>query len=296
MDDALVFNGEEISNIPVINRPSYFLVNNFGRESYMTILEPLDEFKRTPERVMIAEPYKSVQQLRKSFMEQVHVGNTEQGYNRKDTEEVFFMGFRWRWRPNHKSFYGTIPTGYELLPLIARWVVLTGVIDKIDNHSLDYLPARYQGGTGRGFGNVESEDSEVLTKEAVDAEIAHTTSVVFSKTLTPIVHTLAGSVARAAQMNIVPKEAFDIYDNILHQKRLIESGFRVNPNNQYTIFWYEDNVPVYAGAVFGGGDYPKWMKVIDAQERNGFKVSFVSISADSSDHAESLMRSLLENK
>lgn len=289
MEGAITFNGEEISNIPVINRPSYFLVNNYGRESYVTILEPVDDFKRTTERAVLAAPYKSVKQLINAFKENVPVGSTESGFSRKDTVEVFFMGFRWKWRPNHKSFYGAIPEGYELQPLIARWVVLTGAAGGIDNHNPEYLPIRYSGGTGRGF-----EDLRVNDVQSANDKTATSDSVEIGSILRPIVHSLLGSFMRAAQLNIIPKEAYTIYDTIIQSewpKSLKQLS--VSDGCKYALSCTDESDQTrFVGAVYGGAKLPDWAEQVIRKDEGGVIVTLVMIKASSAGQAEDFMKTL----
>lgn len=295
MDNVLDYKGVEISDIPVINRPSYFLVNNYGRESYMTILEPIGEFKRTPERVMLASSYKSVAQLVAAFKEKAPVGNTESGYNRKDVVEIFFMGFTWQWRPNHKSFYGGIRTGYELLPLIARWIVLTGAQDHIDNKSVDYLPIKYCGGTGKGFGGAEVDEDLVTVVSDNNKSIADFEKAVASAKVNPLIHSIAGTVARAAQLNIVPKEAFMLYDNMIDRLWKGDS-IKINADFscKYVLQYEDDGKSTFIGAFYGRGELPSWAKEVDDMDTNGYKVTLVSIDANNINDAEKMMESLLK--
>lgn len=294
MSDVIAFEGNEISNIPVINRPSYFLVNNYGRESYMTILEPIDDFASSPERKILAGAYKSVKQLANTFKEQVPIGSKAEGFDRKDTVEVFFMGFRWRWRPNHKSFYGNITVGYELLPLIARWIVLTGALDRIDNNSTDYLPIKYQGGTARGFGgNMSYDHDDYVTDEERAAEHTHFMQVLSEHTLKPVVHCMAGSVQRAAYLNFIPREVYTMYDKLLDSelKGNLSASKHV-PAGKYVLRCEQDGIVMYVGAVYGGKELPEWAKLISSRNDNNIVISLIAITAKDADEANQLMESL----
>ncbi|MCM1441184.1 MAG: hypothetical protein NC131_18575 [Roseburia sp.] len=297
MDVVLDYNGTEISSIPVINRPSYFLVNNYGRESYMTILEPIGQFQVSPERKVLAAAYKNVSQLIAGFREKAPTGSTEQGYSRKDTMEVFFMGFTWRWRPNHKSFYGAMSPTYELLPLVARWIVLTGAVNFIDNQSEAYLPIKYHGGTSRGFGMLEANPKPIdNSKEANEKHIAEVEAIVASRTLQPMAHSLAGSVARAAQMNVVPKEAFRLYDTMMSQQFSDgTSRLRLNPGHQYVVQYQDSPDTVkFLGAVYGGAPLPNWTKLTCTMGEGSLKVTIVEITASDINEAENLMVGLIK--
>lgn len=296
MSDVLEFNGTDISDIPVINRPSYFLVNNYGRESYMTILEPVEEFKRTTERAVLAGAYKSVSQLVAAFKEKAPEGNKDSGYNRKDTVEVFFMGFRWRWRPNHKSYYGNITVGYELLPLIARWIALTGASERIDNKSESYLPMKYKGGTARGFGGADIDIQEDdVSPTSIAKEVADFRGAASGAILNPILHSFAGSVTRASQLNIVPREAYDIYDGLMEsmwseQMMQFKAGMKCN----YAIKYTDNNGETkFLGALYGGAKIPQWADILTTKEVDKVKVTIININAETEDQAEELMRGLL---
>lgn len=284
-----------IEDIPVINRPSYFLVNNYGNEGYMTILEPVGDFRRTPERVKEARKYDTVVQLASAFKAIAPVGNTESGYKRKDIVEISFMGFDWVWRPNHKSFYGNIPAGYELLPLIARWVALTGTMAKIDNGDPAYLPARYKGGTGRGFGNFgENMSNEDTSKMALDKHIQNIQETISNNILIPIAVSLKGSYLRAAQMNIVPNEAFEVYDGLMHSLMTGDvHSVKSVPESKYVIMGSDsEKHQEFIGGFYGAASLPDWATEIATGEKNGVDVTVAKIKANTIEEAESLMVSL----
>lgn len=295
MASLVAFNGVDISCIPVINRPSYFLVNNYGHESYMSIVEPMEDYKRTPERAVLAGPYKSVSELIAGFKEEVPCFSEGSKYNRKDTEEVFFMGFRWRVRPNHRSFYGNISASYELLPVIARWIALTGRAGAIDNKNKDYLPLNYLGGTGKGFGGQYAEPPKVdESSMALDKHVEHVQKTISNNVLIPIAISLRGSYLRAAQMNIVPKVAFEVYDALMHS---IWNNTVYNVKSVQSSKYVMSGTDIEQHAVFLGGFYgaakiPEWATEISTGSRNGVVVSIVKIKANTIEEAESLMVSL----
>lgn len=289
MGSAVTFNGNEISNIPVINRPSYFLVNNYGNESYVTILEPVDDFKRTPERAVLASAYKSVAQLIGAFKEKVP-DNANKAYKRKDTVEVFFMGFRWVWRPEHTSFYGTISAGYELLPLIARWAVLTGALSGIDNKDPAYLPIKYWSGTARGFGNIQ------LNQKMIEVPTESGKEVRFENKLVPILYSLAGNVARAAMLNIIPKEAYDLYDKIMGKMFNGMERTKYGTNNGYIVQWTDGTgAKKFISAVYGSGTLPEWAEEIAKETDANITVTVISIKAGTVDEAQSRVKELLND-
>ncbi len=295
MDGDLTFNGAEISTIPVINRPSYFLVNNYGRESYLTILEPIEDFSQTTERAVLAGAYKSVSQLVNAFRKEVPVGGKDLGFDRKDTVEVFFMGFRWRWRPNHKSYYGNITIGYELLPLIARWIVLTKTMESIDNHNPAYLPIKYKDGTAKGFGGADAETPRLDTsKMAVEKHVDGIQKTIANNTLKPLIPSVAGTFMRAAQLNVVPKQAYEMYDEMMSNLwKSSNGGVKNSSKGKYVVLLNKgDGLYDYVGALYGNADMPVWAKILNRKESGNVTVTLIEIQAYTTEQAEDLMNGL----
>lgn len=299
-------NGVEIENVLVLNRPSYFLVNNYGNEGYMTILEPLEDFRATADKKAMAANYKNLKELVGAFRAKTHIGTAKDGYDRKDTEEVSFMGFTWRWRPNHKSFYGNIREGYELQPLIARWGALTGNIARIDNHDAKYMPLRYKGGTGQGFGGEEIRSTSSNDDAAIAQENAKMVADVESKlsgdeafencdVVFPIMHTFFNQITRAAQLNVFSEETIKVYESLmLNSWQPNVKGWSTSNRLNYIIPYTTDTGEnKFLGAFYGRKELPSWAEFLIAENTPTTKVTLVNVQANSAEEAESYMQAML---
>lgn len=156
--ESILFNGIEIKNIRVINRPSFMYQNTFGNMQAIPVVAPIDmidaEELGKPERMNAAKKYSTMKELVDDFF--TRFPETNEG-TLKDYQEITFLGFRYQYHPKHLTYYGRLNKSYILTPIIARWIVAQDGYYQIADSDVNTFPKDYNRGTGYGFSEYEKE-------------------------------------------------------------------------------------------------------------------------------------------
>ena len=181
--EPLLFNGVALINVPIINRPSYMLQNNYGNEVYIPILEPCGivtaKQLAEPHFKSMADQYKTAEEVKRAFF--AKYPETTEG-KLKDSKEVMFMGFNYIYHPKHTTYSGAISRNYILQPLLARWYIAKyGKLNQtMKATNPDTMPRKYNGGTGKGisFDDFSNTEDSPFVKKPVEEKVKDSWGIV----------------------------------------------------------------------------------------------------------------------
>lgn len=147
----------------VADMPTFIPKNIFGKETYLPVLEPLEQFdiNKCPRP---GKDFEYVFQLIEDFKQYVeqYANSTEK------VVEIEYCGFRYLWRPKHKTHYGTYGSTYLLQPIIARYFLYCMPTLQLDVEA-GALPYKYNHmGTGKGIFNPNMKFDADLSQELDD--------------------------------------------------------------------------------------------------------------------------------
>lgn len=150
--DYIMYKDRPIDSLLFVNIPSYVQQNVYGRLRYYPVLEPVTDVSvndlKEPKIVEAAKRFKSTEEVVKAFFEW---NPPTTGGKLTDSREIQFLGYKYIYHPNHKTYYGNVDREYLILPAIMRWYVSVKDEDRY-NFSPKYIyPRGYQGGESRGF-------------------------------------------------------------------------------------------------------------------------------------------------
>lgn len=156
--------GMELANFKsVVDMPTFIPKNVFGKETYLTVLEPLEQFNPStcPKP---GKDFEYVFQLVEDFRR--HVAQYENSTEK--VVEIEYCGYKYLWRPKHKTHYGTYGSVYLLQPIIARYFLYHQPTLDL-SVEVGALPYKYNHkGTAKGIFNPNMKFSEDLTQEVTD--------------------------------------------------------------------------------------------------------------------------------
>ena len=141
--------GKNIRDIrDICNIPTFVPKNVFGKETYITVLEPVEEVKEGEELITFPDiKFNTVGDLVESFFNYVIAFED----STESVVEISFCGYKYLYRPKHKTHYGSYAREYLIQPLIARYIFGKMPGFKLECDPNDVLPYKYDGyGTGKG--------------------------------------------------------------------------------------------------------------------------------------------------
>ena len=201
--EPILFNEVPIDSLKVWNTPSYVQQNVYGNMKYYPVLEPVDSIEMkdiTDAHIERAKQYKSTDEVVAAFF---NWNPRTTGGKLSDSKNINFLGFRYVYHPNHKTYYGNVDEEYLILPAIARWMMcINASTDDDDFDDAHRFPRGYKGGCSRGY-KIYLEGSEKSKETKVDKSFD-------GKVLIPMIPT--GSHWRAVAAMSIPMCGFTNMD------------------------------------------------------------------------------------
>lgn len=148
----ILFKEEPIDSLNVVNTPSYVQQNVYGKLKYYPVVEPANFISAkdiTEEHKKNAMKYKSVDEVVEAFFKY----HPEENSGRlTESKEINFLGFKYVYYPNHKTYYGNVSKSYLLLPIVARWYMAVNE-DAVDSDftNAHRFPRGFNGGESAPF-------------------------------------------------------------------------------------------------------------------------------------------------
>ena len=171
---SITFNGVELLQIPVWNKPSYMQHNAYGRLRYIPILEPVD----------FVSP-KEINETNKKFVRNMKVEEIVDDFFKKFPEEtgklnnfyeIEYLGYKYKYHPSHKTHYGNIDKHYIIMPVLVRYYI--DYYLKKNPEDKQFLPRGYNEGLSRldfadgtvqlELSNIDENTSKATGKELHD--------------------------------------------------------------------------------------------------------------------------------
>lgn len=192
--NSILFNETPIEKLDVWNTPSYVQQNIYGNMKYYPVVEPIDIITKSDINdayIEQAKKYESTDKLVEDFFKW---NPRTTGGKLSDSKLIRFLGFRYKYHPNHKTYYGNVDEEYLLLPIIARWMLCINASTANDDFDEAHrFPREYRGGCSRGY--------KLTLNKALNKQSEIKGSDVKAEMLIPMLPT--GSIARnIALMNI----------------------------------------------------------------------------------------------
>lgn len=172
---SILYNGMDIGEMGnVCDMPTLIPRSNWGNETYVPVLEPLTRFVNNGQRW--GKDFDTVRDLVEDFTKFVEKYNAPE-YSDTKCVEIEYCGYKYLWRPRHKTHYGTYTMYYFALPIIARYAFYCYPTLEIDHNSVAALPYKYKGkGTAKGLFNPDMYfDNPYGTIEEPDTELEERT-------------------------------------------------------------------------------------------------------------------------
>ena len=248
------------------NIPTFVPKNVFGKETYLVVLEPLQEVNDGSLTVPNVT-FKTVNELVEHFYRFVQQFD-------ESTEKVVqieYLGYRYLWRPKHKTHYGSYAKEYLIQPIIARYFMACNKDAKLNCDMNDALPYKYAGcGTGKGvfYGDM------TLDGTPCETERKSSTDTTFSCGGEFITHLYSlNGFSKASTIMKLGKEPVDTILNVVSKLKeehnitiafnslrvldicrvgsdlqgycLIKYGSKVEETDELSIITYSEDIPVH---------------------------------------------------
>lgn len=145
---SISVNGTELKHEKgICNIPTFVPKNVFGKETYITVLEPVEEITDVASLIKPSITFNTVEELVDNFLAFVKkYENSEE-----KVVEIEYLGYKYLWRPKHKTHYGSYAMEYLIQPIIARYLFAVMPDAGLDADINDMLPYKYNNkGTGKG--------------------------------------------------------------------------------------------------------------------------------------------------